>query len=78
LTIAVQNLMWGVGQPFVGAIADRFGTLRVFWIGTIMYAAGLACMTLPLPPLVMHVLSGSLVGLGLAGVSFNLVLACFT
>jgi MFS family permease len=77
LTIAVQNLMWGVGQPFAGAIADRFGTLKVFWAGAIMYAAGLACMALPLPPLAMHVISGSLVGLGLAGVSFNLVLACF-
>jgi predicted MFS family arabinose efflux permease len=42
-----------------------------------MYGLGLACMVLPLPPLAMHVLSGSLVGLGLAGVSFNLVLACF-
>jgi MFS family permease len=77
LTIAVQNLMWGIGQPFAGAIADRFGTLKVFWAGAIMYAAGLACMALPLPPLAMHVISGSLVGLGLAGVSFNLVLACF-
>jgi MFS family permease len=77
LTIAIQNLMWGVGQPFAGAIADRFGTLKVFWIGAVMYGLGLACMVLPLPPLVMHVLSGSLVGLGLAGVSFNLVLACF-
>lgn len=77
LTIAIQNLMWGVGQPFAGAIADRFGTLRVFWVGAVMYGLGLACMALPLPPLLMHVLSGSLVGLGLAGVSFNLVLACF-
>lgn len=77
LTIAIQNLMWGVGQPFVGAIADRFGTLRVFWAGTVMYAAGLILMTLPLDPLVMHVASGLLVGFGLAGVSFNLVLACF-
>ena len=78
LTIAVQNLMWGIGQPFAGAIADRFGTVKVFWAGTLMYAAGLAVMALPLPPLAMHVLSGTLVGLGLAGVSFNLVLACFT
>jgi MFS family permease len=78
LTIAIQNLMWGIGQPFAGAIADRFGTLKVFWIGAVMYAAGLACMALPLDPWVMHVVSGSLVGLGLAGVSFNLVLACFT
>jgi MFS family permease len=77
LTIAVQNLMWGIGQPFAGAIADRFGTLKVFWAGAVMYALGLACMALPLPPLAMHVISGSLVGLGLAGVSFNLVLACF-
>jgi MFS family permease len=77
LTIAVQNLMWGIGQPFAGAIADRFGTLRVFWAGAIMYGAGLACMGLPLPPLAMHVISGTLVGFGLAGVSFNLVLACF-
>jgi MFS family permease len=77
MTIAVQNLMWGIGQPFAGAIADRFGTLKVFWAGAIMYGLGLACMALPLPPLVMHVVSGSLVGLGLAGVSFNLVLACF-
>ncbi|PTM51077.1 MFS transporter [Phreatobacter oligotrophus] len=77
LTIAIQNLMWGVGQPFAGAVADRFGTLRVFWAGAIMYGLGLACMVLPLPPLAMHVLSGTLVGLGLAGVSFNLVLACF-
>lgn len=78
LTIAVQNLMWGVGQPFAGAIADRFGTLKVFWAGAVMYGAGLACMALPLNPYVMHVVSGTLVGLGLAGVSFNLVLACFT
>lgn len=77
MTIAVQNLMWGIGQPFAGAVADRFGTLRVFWAGSIMYAAGLACMVLPLPPVAMHILSGTLVGLGLAGVSFNLVLACF-
>lgn len=78
MTIAIQNLMWGIGQPFVGAIADRFGTKKVFFVGTLMYAAGLACMALPLPPLAMHVISGSLVGLGLAGVSFNLVLACFS
>ncbi len=77
LTMAIQNLMWGVGQPFMGAIADRFGTLRVFWAGSIMYAAGLLLMTLPIPIWLMHVGSGVLVGFGLAGVSFNLVLAAF-
>jgi predicted MFS family arabinose efflux permease len=42
-----------------------------------MYGVGLATMTLPLDPLAMHLISGTLVGFGLAGVSFNLVLACF-
>src|SRR5258708_37379471 len=25
LAFAIQNLLWGVGQPFAGAVADRFG-----------------------------------------------------
>ncbi len=33
LALAIQNLVWGMGQPFMGAIADRFGTLRVLWAG---------------------------------------------
>src|SRR5882757_11429147 len=40
LAFAVQNLLWGLGQPFAGAIADRFGTLRVISIGALMYAVG--------------------------------------
>jgi MFS family permease len=77
MSFALQNLMWGIGQPFVGAIADRFGTLKVFWVGAIMYGLGFVVMALPLSPIAMHVLSGTLIGFGLAGVSFNLVLAAF-
>ena len=40
--LALQNLLWGVGQPIAGAIADRFGTARVLCAGGLMYAAGLA------------------------------------
>ncbi len=36
---AFQNLLWGIGQPFAGAIADRFGTVRVIAVGGLMYAA---------------------------------------
>ena len=39
LAIAVQNLLWGVGQPFAGAIADRFGAVRVLCVGALLYAA---------------------------------------
>src|SRR5918993_2041680 len=44
LAIAVQNLLWGLGQPFAGAVADRFGTLRVLCAGAVLYAAGLVVM----------------------------------
>jgi MFS family permease len=33
LALALQNLMWGIGQPFAGAIADRYGTMRVLCVG---------------------------------------------
>ncbi|MCA1952889.1 MAG: MFS transporter [Hyphomicrobiales bacterium] len=75
--IAVQNLLWGVGQPFMGAIADRFGTLRVLWIGAGLYAAGLYLMTFSTDPLTLNIGAGVLIGFGLAGSSFNLVLAAF-
>ena len=45
--VAIQNLLWGVGQPFAGAVADRFGTNRVLIVGALLYAAGLALMAIP-------------------------------
>ena len=77
LAIAVQNLMWGVGQPFAGAVADRFGVTRVLIAGLLLYAAGLVLMTVSTSPLTFTVTSGVLIGLGLSGCSFNLVLAAF-
>ena len=41
LALAIQNLLWGIGQPIAGAIADRFGSLRVISVGALLYAAGL-------------------------------------
>lgn len=78
LALAVQNLLWGVGQPFMGAIADRFGTLKVLWIGLALYALGLYFMTVATDPLTLNLTAGVLIGFGLAGSSFNLVLAAFT
>lgn len=76
--LALQNLMWGIGQPFMGAIADRFGTLRVLWVGALLYAAGLYMMTVATDPLTLNLTGGVLIGFGLAGSSFNLVLAAFS
>ena len=77
LAFALQNLLWGIGQPFAGAVADRFGMLRVLSVGAIMYAAGLALMAYTTSPVTLQVTAGVLVGFGLAGCSFNLVIAAF-
>ncbi|MCP3459837.1 MFS transporter [Bradyrhizobium sp. CCGUVB23] len=78
LAIAVQNLVWGLGQPFAGAIADRFGLFRVMCVGAVLYAGGLLLMRYSSTPLSLNVGAGVMVGFGLAGCSFNLVLSAFS
>src|SRR5271163_3848781 len=51
LALAIQNLLWGMGQPFAGAVADRFGAVRVISVGAILYAAGLITMRYAATPL---------------------------
>ncbi len=75
LSIAVQNLMWGVVTPFLGALADRYGTGRFVALGGIFYALGLSVMVLGDSLLWLHVGSSLLVGLGISGAGFSLVLA---
>jgi MFS family permease len=75
--IALQNLLWGIGQPFMGALADRFGTVKVLVIGLVLYAAGLVLMAFSYTPLMLDITAGVLIGFGLAGSSFNIVLAAF-
>ena len=77
LAFALQNLLWGIGQPFAGAVADRFGMVRVLSAGALLYAAGLALMAYTTSPITLQVTAGVLVGFGLAGCSFNLVIAAF-
>src|SRR5947209_19316341 len=71
LAFALQNLMWGIGQPFAGAVADRFGMVRVLSVGALMYAAGLALMAYTTSPLTLQVTAGPLICFGLSGCSFN-------
>jgi MFS family permease len=77
LALAIQNLLWGVGQPFAGAVADRFGTVRVLWVGSILYGLGLALMAYASTPGMLDLSAGVLIGFGLSGCSFNIVLAGF-
>ena len=78
LALAVQNLLWGLGQPVAGAIADRFGLFRVMFVGALLYAGGLLMMRYAATPLSLDLGAGVLVGFGLSGCSFNLVLSAFS
>jgi MFS family permease len=73
--LALQNLLWGIGQPFAGIIGDRFGTVRVLSVGALMYAAGLALMAHATSAPVLDLSAGVLIGFGLAGCSFTMILA---
>src|ERR1700709_1264601 len=75
LALALQNLLWGLGQPIAGAVADRFGVLRVMMVGALLYAGGLLVMRYAATPGSLDLGAGVLIGFGLSGCSFNLVLS---
>lgn len=77
LSLAIQNLIWGIGQPFAGAVADRYGTGRVLALGGLIYAGGLVLMAWAPTPAWLHVSAGLMIGLGMAAASFSIVLAAF-
>lgn len=74
LAIAVQNLAWGIGQPLFGAVAERFGDRKAIVAGALMYAAGLVLSAWAITPGQMQLLE-ILVGFGIAGTGFGVVLA---
>lgn len=75
LAMAIQNIAWGLGQPFFGAMADRFGTARVLVASALLYAAGLVVMAYSPAPFWLHIGGGVLVGLAVAAGSFGVVMA---
>src|ERR687890_1503221 len=75
LAIAIQNIVWGLGQPFAGAVADRYGSARILAAGGVVYAAGVALMAMSPTPLAFNLTAGVLGGLGLSGASFSIVIA---
>ncbi len=74
LAIAIQNLMWGVAQPFAGAVADRFGTARVLAVGAVGYAAGIVVMSQATSGSDL-IVSGFIIGVATGAASFAVVLA---
>jgi predicted MFS family arabinose efflux permease len=72
--IALQNLVWGFAQPFTGMIADRYGAARVTAVGGLLYSLGLVMMAYSTTGPALDVSAGLLIGLGLSGASFGVVL----
>jgi MFS family permease len=77
LSVAIQTLLYGAAQPFSGALADRFGMIRVIIAGTLLYAAGIYMMAQASTPGMLYISSGVLIGFGLSGCSFNLIISSF-
>ena len=75
LALAIQNLMWGIGMPVAGAIADRYGPRYVLTAGTIIYALGTWGMASAGSGVTLQLTAGVVVGTGIAFSSFSLVLA---
>jgi MFS family permease len=77
LALAIQMLLWGAGQPFIGAVADRFGAVRVLGGGAVLYAGGLVLMAYSTTPAMLHLTAGVVLGFGIAASSFTVVLGAF-
>lgn len=74
LALAIQNLSWGVCAILAGALADKFGNLRVLLGGVALYAIGMVGMSISSTETQIVSTAGLLVGAGVAGTSFGIVL----
>ncbi|TBN40352.1 MFS transporter [Paracoccus subflavus] len=74
LAIAIQNLAWGIGQPIFGALAERWGDRWAIILGAVLYSAGLILTAFATTPATIQLLE-VMVGFGIAGTGFGVILA---
>ena len=75
LAMALQNLMWGIGLPIAGMLADKFGPVKIIIGGALTYSAGIFGMVLFDGSLMFQFTAGVITGLGVAFTAFSLALA---
>ena len=72
--IAIQNLFWGIGQPLFSMLAEKYGDRKAIITGAVFYAVGLVLSSYAITP-GQHQLLEMLVGFGIAGTGFGVILA---
>lgn len=78
LAIGVQAVIWGLTTPITASLAERYGTARMIALGGILYAVGLALMSMVQTPMHMNLTAGMMLGLGLSATGFPIILAAIT
>lgn len=77
MAMAIQNLAWGIAQPFAGAFADRVGTGRTVAAGAALYGLGVLGMAFSPDAGLITLTAGVVTGVGIAVCSFSVVMAAF-
>ena len=77
MAMAIQNLAWGIAQPFAGGLADRYGTARVISAGAVIYGGGVILMAFSPTAPMLYLTAGVITGIGIAVASFSVVMAAF-
>src|SRR5512138_2356683 len=72
-SLALQNIVWGLSQPVVGALADKYGARRMVFATAVIYAAGLGLMTVSKSAVGLDI-AGFLCGVGIAGTGFGILI----
>ena len=75
LTIAIQNLIWGLAQPFAGMLTDKYGSYRMLVLSSLLYIAGLVLTAHTSTEAGLHLSLGMMVGLAMSGTTFTVVLS---
>ncbi|ODS97787.1 MAG: hypothetical protein ABS56_08060 [Lautropia sp. SCN 69-89] len=75
LAIALQNLMWGLGGSFLGAMADKYGSMRTLLLGGALYVVGFLGMAWAESGAALSLSAGLVMGIAIGGTSFGIVLA---
>ncbi|MBT3793068.1 MAG: MFS transporter [Rhodospirillales bacterium] len=72
---ATQNLVWGLSQPFIGAVADKWGSGKIIAGAGILYALGLYMMSQATSPGDVLLSNGLMIGFALSGCGYPIILA---